>query len=110
MFFTAACNGDKEVDTGTKETNSQNSTVNNETASRKEGPELIVPDFNDPAVKQYYTGYSAYLSKVVASIRLKDEEGTMKIFREEGNQWDAEKDKMEKKATATPEEEQKFNG
>jgi len=110
IFFIAACSDDKEVNTGTKETNAKNSTVNNETASQKEGPELIVPDFNDPAVKQYYTGYSAYLTKVAASIRNKDEEGTMKLFREEGNQWDAEKGKMEKKATSTPEEEQKFNG
>lgn len=59
MFFTAGCNNDKEVNTRTKETNSQNSTVNNEAASPKEETELIVPDFNDPAVKQYYTGYSA---------------------------------------------------
>jgi hypothetical protein len=73
MLFTAACNNDKEVNTGTKETNSQNRILNNETASRKEGPVLIVPDFSDPAVKQYYTGYSAYLSKVVASIRNKYE-------------------------------------
>jgi uncharacterized protein YciW len=47
---------------------------------------------------------------VVASIRNKDEEGTMKLFREEGNQWDPDRDKMEEKAKSTPEEEQKFNG
>lgn len=68
-----------------------------------------VPDFNDPAAKQYYTGYIAYLTKVVTSIRNKDEAGTMKIFREEGGQWDKDKEKMEAKVKSTPEEEQKYN-
>ncbi len=68
-----------------------------------------VPDFSDRAAKQYYTGYIAYLTKVVTSIRNKDEAGTMKIFREEGNQWDKDKEEMEAKVKSTPEEEQKFN-
>jgi hypothetical protein len=68
-----------------------------------------VPDFNDPSAKQYYAGYIAYLKKVVTSIRSKDEAGTMKIFREEGGQWDKDKDKMEALAKSTPEEEQEYN-
>ncbi len=71
--------------------------------------DLQSPDFSDPAVKQYYADYTAYLKKTVTSIRNKDEAGTMKILREEDSRWGKEKEKMEAKAKSSPEEEQKFN-
>ncbi len=69
--------------------------------------DFTAPDFNDPTLKQYYTSYTDYLKKVVAAIRSNDEAGTMKLFREEGKQWD-NRNEMEDKARSSPEEEQKF--
>ena len=71
--------------------------------------ESEVPDFSAPAAKQYYGGFIAYLKKVVTTIRNKDEAGVMKLFREEGSQWDNDRDKMEALAKSTPADEQKFN-
>jgi len=65
------------------------------------------PDFNDPALKQYYAEYTQYLKSVATTIRNRDEAGTMKLFREEGKQWD-NRNEMEDKARSSPEEEQKF--
>ena len=67
--------------------------------------DIQAPDFADPQIKKYYSNYTAYLKKVVTAIRNQDEAGTMKIFREEGKQWD-NRNEMDQKAKT--EEEQKF--
>ncbi len=107
VFFTAmlfACNNDNQT------TDNTSATENTAKADKKITPNndiaLQAPDFSDPELKKYYSIYTDYLKRVVATIRNKDEAGTMKIFREEGKQFDNKND-MDKKAQEN--EEQKFN-
>ncbi len=85
----------------------KNQAQSNKQNLSKQKIDLTAPDFSDPTIKQYYQTYTAYIKKVVTTIRDKDEAGTMKLFSEEGKQFE-NMNKMEKKARATPEEEQKF--
>ena len=110
LLFTllfAGCNDSKQTNTEAKENPPQSDLKTDKQASANNNIDLQAPDLADPAIKQYYNSYTAYLKKVVTAIRNKDEAGTMKIFREEGNQFD-NSSTMEQKARTTPEEEQKF--
>jgi hypothetical protein len=102
-----ACNNSKETNAEAKETQPQSDLKTYTQVSANNNIDLQTPDFADPKIKQYYTHYTAYLKKVVTSIRNKDEAGAMKLFREEGKQFEDQM-KWEKKARSTPEEEQKF--
>ena len=102
-----ACNNGKQTDSDTKEITVQNDAKKDKTSSTVTNFELQAPDLTDPALKIYFSDYTAYIKKVVTSIRNKDEAGTMKIFTEEGKQFD-NRNEMEQKAKSTPEEEQKF--
>ncbi len=102
-----ACNNSKETNEQAKESQPQSNLKMDTQVSANNNIDLQTPDFADPKIKQYYTRYTAYLKKVVTSIRNKDEAETMKIFTEEGKQFD-NKNEMETRARSTPEEEQKF--
>lgn len=96
------CSDDKKAITA-----KENLPQSDEPVSANNNSDLQPPDFTDPELKGYYSVYTAYLKKVVIAIRNKDEAGTMKIFREEGKQFD-NRNEMEQKAKSSPEEEQKF--
>jgi PBP1b-binding outer membrane lipoprotein LpoB len=108
LLFTilfAGCNERKQTNTKAKENQPQSDLKTDKQASANNDIDLQAPDFADPELKRYYSVYTAYLKKVVTAIRDKDETGTMKIFREEGKQFD-NRNEMDQKAK--PEEEQKF--
>ena len=110
LLFTilfAGCNDSKQTNTEAKENPPQSDLKTDKQASANNNIDLQAPDLTDPELKKYFSDYTAYLKKVVTSIRNKDEAGTMKIFREEGNQFD-NSSTMEAKVRTTPEEEQKF--
>ena len=102
-----ACNNGNESNAQTEKKDSPKEAKTDKRVSENGNTDIQAPDFADPQIKKYYSNYTAYLKKVVTAIRNKDEAGTMKIFREEGKQWD-NKNEMEEKARSTPEEEQKF--
>lgn len=102
-FLIASCNNSKQSNAEVK----ANQSENDKKASADNSIEIETPDFIDPAIKQYYSSYTAYLKKVVTAIRNKDDDATMKLFNEEGKQFD-NKNEMEEKARSTPEKEQKF--
>lgn len=81
--------------------------ISNQRASLDNSIVIESPDFADPEIKKYYCSFTAYLKKVVTTIRNKDERATMKLFSEEGKQFD-DRNTMEEKARAIPAEEQKF--
>ncbi len=99
----AGCNDSKQTNTEAKENQPQS----DKQASLNNNIDLQAPELADPAIRQYYNSYTTYLKKVVTAIRNKDEAGTMKLFTEEGKQFD-NMNEMEIKARFTPEEEQKF--
>jgi len=110
-FFTLvilSCTNDKQAKDSATET-IQSNAEKDKTASPNSinASELEPPEFADAELKQYYKNYSAYLINVVAAIRNKDEAGAMKLFREQGKQFDNIND-MEMKVRTVPEEEQKF--
>lgn len=107
ILFFSGCNESKQKNTEAKENPPQSDLGVDKQASANNNIDLQAPDFADPAIKQYYASYTTYLKKVVTAMRNKDEGGTMKIFREEGKQFN-NSNEMEQKARATPEEEQKF--
>lgn len=110
LLFTilySGCNDNKQANTEAKENQPQSDLKTDKQASANNNIDLQAPDFADPGLKTYFSDYTAYIKKVVTSIRNKDEAGTMKIFTEEGKQFD-NKNEMEQKAKSTPEEEQKF--
>ena len=102
-----ACNNGNETNAQTEKTAISKEAKKDKRVSENSHIDIQAPNFADPQIKKYYSNYTAYLKKVVSAIRNKDEAGTMKIFREEGKQWD-NKNEMEEKARSTPEEEQKF--
>ena len=69
---------------------------------------IKVPDYADPEIKQFYQSYIAYTKKVLVAIRKKDEAAVMKLFKEEGNQFDVKAQEMEKRVRTNPTEEQKW--
>ena len=101
------CKDSKQTNTEAKENLAQSDLKTDKQPSANNNIDLQAPDFADPAFKKYYSDYTAYIKRVVTTIRNKDEAGTMKIFREEGNQFD-NSSTMEAKVRSTPEEEQKF--
>ena len=110
LLFTilfAGCNDSKQKNAEAKENPRQSDAKTDKQASANNRIDLQAPDFAHPVIKQYYDSYTAYLKKVVTAIRNKDEAGTMKLFREEGKQFD-NMNKMEQKARSAPGEEQKF--
>jgi len=104
-FIILSCNNDKQTNTDAKETTTQNDAPKEETVSSGTGMELQAPDFTNPTLKIYFSDYTAYLKKVVTSIRNKDEAGTMKRLTEDGKQFN---NKNEMEAKAKSEDEQKF--
>ena len=102
-----ACNNGNETNAQTEKKDSPKEAKTEKRVSDNSTIDIQAPDFADQQIKKYYSNYTAYLKKVVTAIRNKDEAGTMKIFREEGKQWN-NINEMEKKARSTPEEEQKF--
>ncbi|MBC7872948.1 MAG: hypothetical protein H7Y01_03070 [Ferruginibacter sp.] len=104
-FLLAGCSDDKQ----TKTTGSEDKVTTDDKTSKdviaSTGSEIDAPDFTDPELKKYYGVYTAYLKKVVTSIRDKDEAGTMKIFTEEGKQFN-NRNEMDEKARSA--EEQKY--
>jgi len=100
-IFFAGCNGQ----TKTEEKNQPQN--NTQPAASYNNIELQAPDFSDATLNKYYSDYTTYIKKVVALIHDKDEAGTMKLFRDEGKQFDNQM-KWEQKARSTPEKEQKF--
>jgi len=101
--FILSCNESNPVNLEGKQTPVAGETK----TSAKNIADLQAPDLTDPGLKKYFGAYNEYLKKVVVSIRNKDEAATMKIFREEGKQWD-NKNEMEEKARANSTEEQKY--
>ncbi len=99
----AGCNDSKQTNTEAKENQPQS----DKQASLNNNIDLQAPELADPSIRQYYNSDTTYLKKVVTAIRNKDEAGTMKLFTEEGKQFD-NMNEMEIKARSTPEEEQKF--
>ena len=69
---------------------------------------IKVPDYADPEIKQFYQSYISYTKKVLVAIRKKDEAAVMKLFKEEGNQFDVKAQEMEKRVRTNPTEEQKW--
>ena len=69
---------------------------------------IKVPDYADPEIKQFYQSYISYTNKVLVAIRKKDEAAVMKLFKEEGNQFDVKAQEMEKRVRTNPTEEQKW--
>lgn len=96
------CKDSKQKNTEEKVNLSQN-----DLETDKQNIDLKAPDLTDPTLKKYYNDYTAYIKKTVTTIRNKDDAGAMKLFKEEGNQFD-NSSAMEQKARATPGEEQKF--
>jgi len=98
----AGCNNNKETKpTATGEKATTDTKPGTDVAASV--TDLVAPQFADPELRQYFALYTAYLKKVVASIQNKDEAGTMKIFTEEGKQFNKIND-MEQKAKAADEQ------
>ncbi|MEP6677467.1 MAG: hypothetical protein ABJA78_20060 [Ferruginibacter sp.] len=104
-FTLVSCNNDKATVDLTK--TSIRDTTKKESPASNTSIELQAPDFTDAALTKYFSSYTAYLKKVVTAIRNRDEATTMKLFAEEGKQFN-NRNKMEQKARSTTEEEQKF--
>ncbi len=68
-FLFTGCNNAKQSNAEAKENQSQS----NKEVVAGNNIEIEAPDFADPAIKQYYSSYTAYLKKVVTTIRNKDE-------------------------------------
>ena len=100
-----ACNNGNETNAQTEKTAISKEAKKDKRVSENSHIDIQAPDFADPQIKKYYSNYTAYLKKVVTAIRNQDEAGTMKIFREEGKQFD-NRNEMDQKAKT--EEEQKF--
>ncbi|MEO6405699.1 MAG: hypothetical protein ABIY51_04290 [Ferruginibacter sp.] len=94
---------------GQSNTKEKNQLQSNKKPTANNSIDLQAPDLADPTLKKYYQSYTAYLKKVLTSIRNHDEAGTMMLFKDEGKQFE-NKNEMETKARSTPEEEQKFTG
>lgn len=107
IILFAGCKDSKQTNTEAKESPSQSDSKTDKQASANNNIDLKAPDLADPALKKYYSDYTAYIKKVVTAIRNKDDTGTTKLFREEGNQFD-NSSTMEQKVRATAGEEQKF--
>ena len=101
------CKDSKQTNTEAKENPAQSDLKTDKQASVNNKIHLQAPDLTDPELKKYYSDFTAYIKKAVTSIRNKDEARTMKLFREEGIQFD-NSSTMEAKVRMTPEEEQKF--
>lgn len=100
-----ACNNGNETNAQTEKKDSPKEAKKEKRVSGNSHIDIQAPNFADPQIKKYYSNYTAYLKKVVTAIRNQDEAGTMKIFREEGKQFD-NRNEMDQKAKT--EEEQKF--
>ena len=100
-----ACNNGNETNAQNEKKDNAKEAKTDKRVSENSHIDIQAPDFADPQIKKYYSNYTAYLKKVVTAIRNQDEAGTMKIFREEGKQWD-NRNEMDQKAKT--EEEQKF--
>lgn len=105
-FFVSGCSDNKQTKTETKGSTAESGDRKDKEVSSGNNATIEAPDFADPELKKYYSVYTDYLLRVVNAIRNKDEAGTMKLFREEGKQFD-NKNEMDKKAQT--QEEQKFN-
>lgn len=102
-LLVAGCN-DSKTKPGMKEEK-----VTEEVKTDKDVPvhnssNLEAPNFTNTELKQYYSTYTAYINKVVTAIQNKDEVTTMKIFNEEGKQFN-NLNEMEKKARSEDEQE-----
>ncbi len=102
----AGCGDSKETKTEGKADQSETSGKMDKVQADNTDTEVKAPDFTNPELKKYFGIYTAYLNKVVASIQNMDEVGTMKIFTEEGKQFN-DKNEMEQKAQS--EEKEVFN-
>ena len=107
LITTSSCDNNTQTAGSAKETTSENDKKDEIFTPAAGNIELQAPDFADPASNKYYSDYTSYLKRVVTAIRSQDEEATMKLFREEGKQFD-NINEMEEHARSTPEEEQKF--
>ena len=110
LLFTilfAGCNDSKQTNSEAKEKPSQSDLKTDKQPAANKEIDLQAPDLANPELKKYYSDFTDYIKKVVTSIRNKDEAGTMKLFREEGTQFD-NSSTMEAKVRTSPEEEQKF--
>jgi PBP1b-binding outer membrane lipoprotein LpoB len=102
----AGCNENKKTNTETKENKAVGNGKTDSPTVANNNIDLQAPDFADPELKKYYNDYTDYLKKVLTAIRYKDEAGTMKIFTEEGKQFN-NRNEMDQKAQSA--EKQKFN-
>ncbi len=98
-IFFAGCNGQTKTEEKNQSQSDKQTTANNSI-------DLQAPDLADPSLKKYFENYTAYIKKVVTSVRNKDEAETMKLFRE--NEFKNKNEMEQKAASTTPEEEQKF--
>lgn len=103
-LMTLSCSNDKQVKSENKQVTEANQQTTPISSTATEG--LQPPAFSDPELNKYYTGYTAYMNKVVTAIRNKDEEVTMALFNSEGKNY-FNMYEMEKKAKIA--DEQKFN-
>ncbi len=101
----AGCNDSKQSKTQTTKEATENDVKTDKQTSADNNPDITAPDFADPVLREYYASYTAYLNKVVAAIRNKDEATTMKLFSEEGKKLN-NRNEMDQKAKSA--EEQKF--
>ena len=102
-ILSTGCTDNKKTNEAKTENKQQSDSKTDKTASSDNSINLQAPDFTDAALKQYYKTYTDYIKKVVTAIRNKDEAGTMKIFTEEGKQFN-DKNEMDQKAQAAEKE------
>ncbi len=104
LLFTN-CSNNKETKTSGTAGNDTTGTKPGHTVPTGSAADLEAPNFADPALQQYFASYTDYIKKVVGAIQNKDEAATMKLFTDEGKQFN-NKNEMEQKARAA--DEQKF--
>ena len=102
-IFSTGCTDNKKTNEAKKENKQQSDAKTDKTASSDNSINLQAPDFTDPALKQHYKTYTEYIKKLVTAIRNKDEAGTMKLFTEEGKQFD-NRNEIDQKAQSAEKE------
>lgn len=105
VVVTPACSDNKETKSENKTTSPAVDPAGEKEVTGGNTTEIEAPDFINTELKEYYSRYTAYIKKVVTAIQNNDEAATMKLFSEEGKQFN-NLSEMEEKARA--EEEGKF--
>lgn len=102
-ILSTGCTDNKKTNEATTESKQQTDGKTDKPASADNSINLQAPDFADPALTQHYKNYTEYIKKLVTAIRNKDEAGTMKLFTEEGKQFD-NRNEIDQKAQSAEKE------